>query len=393
MFAFLGQFVSRRWPWVIAAWLVLVALVRFVAPAWDDVTRDGDLAFLPASMPSVQGQRLAAEAFAATRSKSELVIIAAREDRKLNAADLKIVDQITARFHNQLGINEYQRGLRSPSEQKDVASAAFEAALQEFDEAIDLDEQFAEAWHNRALVCQQLQKPSEVKESRDIAWQLDPALQNNPEQLVPNQASEIPLVEIWNRRHEIFGPKLKSADRQAILTVLKISNEFMATDNIRVLGLLEEELQKLKSQFVVPEAAGLQFGISGSAAVGGDMLRAAVESIRNTEVLTVVLVVAILLLVYRAPMLVVVPIVTIGVSLSIATGLLALLTQLHLVPGFTWWDFKIFKTTKIFIIVILYGCGTDFCLFLLARLREELTRTARVTEAVGLALGLRRPWV
>lgn len=388
MFAFLGQFVARRWPWVIAAWLVLVALVRFVAPAWDDVTKDGDLAFLPASMPSVQGQRLAAEAFAATRAKSELVIIAARQDRKLSPADLKIADQITARFHNRLGISEFLRGQRSlrDANAAEQAPAAFELALQEFDEAIELDEQFAEAWHNRAIVCQQINKPAEATEARATAWQLAPDLKHRPDQLLPQLTSDLPLVEIWNRHHEIFRSKLRSVDRQALMTVLKISNEFMATDNIRVLGLVEDELLQLQRQFVGPEAAGLQFGISGSAAVGGDMLRAAVESIRNTEWLTLVLVVAILLLVYRAPLLVVVPIVTIGVSLSIATGLLALLTQLHLIPGFTWWDFKIFKTTKIFIVVILYGCGTDFCLFLLARLREELASETRVSTAVGLAL-------
>ena len=58
MFSRLGTFVSRHWLLTILMWIALVVLVRCVTPAWDSVTHDGDLAYMPSYMPSVQGELL-----------------------------------------------------------------------------------------------------------------------------------------------------------------------------------------------------------------------------------------------------------------------------------------------------------------------------------------------
>ncbi|MEX0676155.1 MAG: MMPL family transporter [Pirellulales bacterium] len=294
----LGAIVSRHFGPVIALWVLLAVGLHVLAPRWDDVTHDGDLAYLPDSMPSSRGVRLLNEAFPAEGAKSELAVIVERPGAPLSTADLLWSDSLAELFRE--------------------------------------------------------------------------------------HASELELADVWNRNTEVVGGKLTSRTSrrgQAAVTVLKVKHEYMATANMQLL----DRVRKLLDEAREKAPPGLNVGISGSAAIAGDMLQSAAESIQNTELTTVALVILILLVVYRAPLLVAVPLVTIGTALFISLDVLALLTQLGQVRGFSWWHFKVFTTTKIFIVVILFGSGTDFCLFLISRYREELARGLGRLQAVAEA--------
>src|SRR5207302_780976 len=66
--------------------------------------------------------------------------------------------------------------------------------------------------------------------------------------------------------------------------------------------------------------------VTGPAGVGRDLLSASFSSLDQTTLATVVLVLAILLFVYRAPLLALVPLVTIALSVWVALSLLSLCT-------------------------------------------------------------------
>jgi putative drug exporter of the RND superfamily len=80
---------------------------------------------------------------------------------------------------------------------------------------------------------------------------------------------------------------------------------------------------------------------------------------------TVVLVLVLLGLIYRSPLIALIPLVVVGIAYTIARGLV----YLHAESGATVSD----NGTSI-LVVLMFGVGTDYCLLLVARYREELRR-------------------
>ena len=97
MYKRLGEFVARRWLAIILAWMALVPTISCLAPAWDSVTNDGDLAYLPDRMTTVRGDRLMAQAFPDNLVKSQFVLVFERA-RGLTAYDLDTIERVAARF-------------------------------------------------------------------------------------------------------------------------------------------------------------------------------------------------------------------------------------------------------------------------------------------------------
>jgi RND superfamily putative drug exporter len=122
---------------------------------------------------------------------------------------------------------------------------------------------------------------------------------------------------------------------------------------------------------------GLTANVTGTAGIGADYLNAIREGTDRTTIATVILVVVILLLIYRAPLAALAPLVTIGSAFLVSRGLLGYLAQA---------GWQISSLLDSFVVVIVFGVGTDYTIFLVSRFREELGHSewpVAAREAVG----------
>jgi len=123
--------------------------------------------------------------------------------------------------------------------------------------------------------------------------------------------------------------------------------------------------------------AGLEAQITGQAGIGRDYLRAIKDGTDRTTLVTIVLVVLVLLLIYRAPLAALAPLMTIGSAFLVSRGLLGILAQAGL---------PLSSVLDSFIVVLVFGVGTDYTIFFISRFREELARDDH-DEALKITVG------
>ncbi len=367
MFDSLGNQISRNWKLFLVCWVIFFALIKFVAPSWKAVARDGEFDHLPKEMDSIQGEKRFAEAFPEDLLASSVVIVVRRESGPLSEPD---EDEEIGEGSCDLSFieNELKSGL------EDIR-----------DEIQDL------------VVEEQLElKQQELGEEAFAAQ--EPQLRDRLyEQLEQGPIPESKITQITSIRSptdDVIGEMLISEDQQAALVIVELSKKFLEYGNRdtidrieRLIGLPENDSSGgiLFNQGVIPP--GLDLRLSGTATVGRDMLEARDDSASATETWTIALVILLLVLIYRAPLLALIPLITVGVANEVSLSIASLLSQFNINNNDILFGFRTFVEMNVYMTVILYGAGVDYCLFLIARYKEELDRGADIDTAVSRAVG------
>ncbi|UKS26724.1 MMPL family transporter [Paenibacillus sp. HWE-109] len=218
------------------------------------------------------------------------------------------------------------------------------------------------------------------------------------EQMDPNRKSKSNAIVVVQRESGLteqdqtwikaqIDELKKEQDALGIVSVLSASEDpslaqkFISQDNTTELVIVEfpKEVQQastsdsvklLKNKFI-SQPDGMSVEFTGSAPIFLDYNSSTNEGLKKTEVLTLVLVLGILLFVFRSPIAPFIPLITIGMAFILTRGFVALLTKAGM---------PVSSFTETFLIAVLFGAGTDYCILLIHRFREELSHTTdRVT--------------
>jgi putative drug exporter of the RND superfamily len=108
----------------------------------------------------------------------------------------------------------------------------------------------------------------------------------------------------------------------------------------------------------------LRLGITGAAAQALDSQEASKNAEAIVGIATLLLILVLMVLIFRSVILAVLPILVIGLVSQVAVGLIGVANKVF--------DLKTDSSIQVILIVVLFGIGTDYILFLLFRYRERL---------------------
>jgi putative drug exporter of the RND superfamily len=142
-------------------------------------------------------------------------------------------------------------------------------------------------------------------------------------------------------------------------------------------SVVVENVLALRERLPGPDAAGLQSRVTGEAGFTADASEAYEGIDRTLLAITLVLVLILLLATYRSPVVAMVPVLVVALAYLIAAGVVYGLLQAG--------AFSVTGQATAILIVLMFGAGTDYCLLLVSRYREEFRATGDAGAAMARA--------
>jgi putative drug exporter of the RND superfamily len=206
----------------------------------------------------------------------------------------------------------------------------------------------------------------------------------NPEKLNDSDLAYAEKVQVWLTsgdtpfkvanvtsifNHPEMESRLKSPDGTTMLLNVGLEKAAFESDSMSTTKAIRSHLESLPS--------GLEIYVSGQVGVYSDLFEALGKSITLTSIITVLLVVVLLIIIFRSPIAALVPLFTIGIAYLVSRGIIG---------GIAAAGVSIWSQIDVFLIVMIFGIGTDYCLFLVSRFREELVRKENRSNALKFAV-------
>ncbi|WP_028543377.1 MMPL family transporter [Paenibacillus taiwanensis] len=195
---------------------------------------------------------------------------------------------------------------------------------------------------------------------------------------LPDQTTVMPL-------HKFPLPALQaqlSTDKSTLVLPVLFNKE---ADVVRLKASVAQLKQQATAQFgnnpfneSIESTTALSARVTGPVGISIDATGLFMNADVSLLVATVLLVLVILLLIYRSPMLALIPLIAVGFAYGAIGPILGFMAQ----QGWITVDAQAISIMT----VLLFGAGTDYCLFLVSHYRHLLTHVADKRQALVYAL-------
>jgi RND superfamily putative drug exporter len=183
----------------------------------------------------------------------------------------------------------------------------------------------------------------------------------------------------------LTGPPAVAPDRS--IQLINVGLESVAPDDPALLDAVRQIRVQLGAAL---SGTALTAGVAGDVASFVDNEDTFTNAFAIVGTATIALIIGLVLLIFRSPIAALLPIMVIGVVLQVTTSLVAAMGKAF--------DLNVSQDLQTILLIVLFGIGTDYILFLLFRYRERLRagddkRTAmvvsvtRVGEVIASAAG------
>jgi RND superfamily putative drug exporter len=163
-----------------------------------------------------------------------------------------------------------------------------------------------------------------------------------------------------------FADKLISPDNRIALVGVGLSTIADTKPTEDAVAAIDDWLKENVSP-------GIKTYQSGEAALSAQAEESALTTMDRTLWITIVLVIVALLVIYRSPISPLIPLFAVTVALFVTIGIVALLAECGVIAVLT--------EVQTILVAVMYGAGTDYCLFLISRFREEMANEHSIDKA------------
>lgn len=187
-------------------------------------------------------------------------------------------------------------------------------------------------------------------------------IQKGIERLINNKAE----LKINNIIDPFTTPEAKDqlVSKDGTVLMVQVTYDKGTRDNETIINGFKDALKDVK----------VDHYITGELAINNDYLAATNKGVEKSTIITIVFILLVLIIMFRSVVTPFISLFAVGIAYLCSMGIIGILISAF--------DFSITSLTQMFIILVLFGIGTDYNILLFNRFKEELGHGLSIDDAI-----------